>query len=1181
MLLMRRLLPFALLLLMLLFPALLLAQRETNVWVFGENALVDFNSGTAVSVGGSAIAQNEGCASIADRRTGALLFYTDGMTVWDRAHQPMPNGTGLNGDISSTQSAMIIPVPLSNFRYYVFTSDAGTKGGPSIGIHYSVVDMATNGGMGSVITKNVFLMRPAVEKLTAARHCNGRDYWVIAHRWESNQFYAWLVSPNGVSQPVISAVGAVHRDLTGLSNGSNTLGYMKASPNGKKIAVAIFESGIVELFDFDNLTGALSNPITLSGVRNAYGLTFSPDNTKIYAVASNYAQGVPASDTLVQFDVTSGVAAIIQSSRVNIYINNTLHFGALQMASDGKVYVGHGYFPMLGIIQSPNTAGLGCNYINNGLSLGASTCRDGLPNHFDGFFHTPTAADSVPCQRPEAKLGPKDTTICVGTCINFRDESAGIITQWEWTFGGANPPFSSDRHPENICYNSTGDYQVRLIVGNSVGSDTTYGTVHVTAPPTANAGRDTTICVGDAVQLSATGGGSYSWSPGATLSCTTCQNPVARPTQTTTYRVVVTDANGCFDFDDVTVSVASFPGVDAGPPATFCIGDSAQLRATGGRRYQWTPATGLSCADCPNPIAKPTQTTLYTVIARSDSGCSAFDTVSVTVLPRAIASAAAADTALCRGDSTQLTASGGTIFRWSPAAGLSCADCPNPTATPTATTTYTVVVSNTTGCPDSATVRVVVNDLPTVSVSTPAAFCLGDSVQLQATGGEFYQWLPAAGLSCADCSNPWASPTATTIYTVIGTNASGCADTTQVTVTVNPIPSAVISGDREICAGDTVHLAGAGGSSYQWSPSTGLRCTDCPNPVAQPDTTTRYMLVVGNGTGCTDTAFTVVTVHPKPTPDAGADMEICLGDSILLQASGGARYRWSPSAGLACDTCATTMARPTSSTNYRLQVWTDFGCGDSDQVFVAVNPPRPVAAHIDVDWRTTPGWLMKIPVILDQALDEHGVDEFTFQLAWDSTLMRLENSTPQRIATMVAGTLADGWSIVAEEAGPGRLTARITAPTGIILRGTGMLLNLHCRMYLGSRSDCPLPFTITLKERACAYVVPSPGLVRIDSVCGLNQRLITLNPTDYALLPNVPNPFNPATEIQFSLGLDGPTQLTILDVAGREVVTLVDQYLQSGEYSLVWDATAYPSGIYYYRLRSGHWSKTNRMMLVK
>ncbi|MCC7437725.1 MAG: T9SS type A sorting domain-containing protein [Armatimonadetes bacterium] len=1178
---MRRLLPFALLLLMLLFPALLFAQRETNAWAFGENALVDFNSGTAVSVGGSAIAQNEGCASIADRRTGALLFYTDGMTVWDRAHQPMPNGTGLNGDISSTQSAMIIPVPLNNFRYYVFTSDAGTNGGPSIGIHYSVVDMATNGGMGSVITKNVFLMRPAVEKLTAARHCNGRDYWVIAHRWESNQFYAWLVSPNGVSQPVISAVGAVHRDLTGLSNGSNTLGYMKASPNGKKIAVAIFESGIVELFDFDNLTGALSNPITLSGVRNAYGLTFSPDNTKIYAVASNYAQGVPASDTLVQFDVTSGVAAIIQSSRVNIYINNTRHFGALQMASDGKVYVGHGYFPMLGIIQSPNTAGLGCNYIHNGLSLGASVCNDGLPNHFDGFFHTPTAADSVPCQRPEAKLGPKDTTICVGTCIDFRDESSGVITEWEWTFGGANPPFSSDQHPENICYNSTGDYQVRLIVGNSVGSDTAYGTVHVAAPPTANAGRDTTICVGDAVQLSAMGGGSYSWSPGATLSCTDCQNPVARPTQTTTYRVVVTDANGCFDFDDVTVSVASFPGVDAGPPATFCIGDSAQLRATGGRRYQWTPATGLSCADCPNPIAKPTQTTLYTVIARSDSGCSAFDTVSVTVLPRAIASAAAADTALCRGDSTQLTASGGTIFRWSPSAGLSCTDCPNPTATPTATTTYTVVVSNATGCPDSATVRVVVNDLPTVSVSTPAAFCLGDSVQLQAVGGELYQWLPASGLSCTDCPNPWASPTATTIYTVIGTNASGCADTTQVVVTVNPIPSAVISGDREICAGDTVQLAAAGGSSYQWSPSSGLSCTDCPNPVAQPDTTTRYMLVVGNGTGCTDTAFTVVTVHPKPTPDAGADMEICLGDSILLQASGGARYQWSPSAGLACDTCATTMARPTSSTNYRLHVWSEFGCGDSDQVFVAVNPPRPVAAHIDVDWRTTPGWLMKIPVILDQALDEHGVDEFTFQLAWDSTLMRLENSTPQRIATMVAGTLADGWNIAAEEAGPGRLTARITAPTGITLRGTGMLLNLHCRMYLGSRSDCPLPFTITLKERACAYVVPSPGLVRIDSVCGLNQRLITLNPTDYALLPNVPNPFNPATEIQFSLGLDGPTQLTILDVAGREVVTLVDQHLQAGEYSLVWDATAYPSGIYYYRLRSGHWSKTNRMMLVK
>ncbi|KXK55218.1 MAG: hypothetical protein UZ07_CHB004002220 [Chlorobi bacterium OLB7] len=366
---MRRLLQLASLLLLMLFPTLLLAQLETNVWAFGENALVDFNSGTAVSIGGSAIDQNEGCASIADRRTGALLFYTDGVTVWDRAHQPMPNGTGLNGDESSTQAAIIIPAPLNNFRYYVFTSDAGEYAGPNIGIHYSVVDMATNGGMGSVITKNVFLLRPAAEKLTAARHCNGRDYWVIAHRWESNQFYAWLVSPNGVSLPVVSAVGAVHRDLTAVSAGANTLGYMKTSPNGKKIAVALAESGIIELFDFDNLTGAISNPIRLTGIRNAYGLTFSHDNTKLYSVSSNYDPLLPPSDTLIQFDVTSGVATIIQNSRVNLYINNDRHFGALQMASDGKIYVGHAFFPMLGIIQSPNTAGLGCNYINNGLSL--------------------------------------------------------------------------------------------------------------------------------------------------------------------------------------------------------------------------------------------------------------------------------------------------------------------------------------------------------------------------------------------------------------------------------------------------------------------------------------------------------------------------------------------------------------------------------------------------------------------------------------------------------------------------------------------------------------------------------------------------------------------------------------------------------------------------------------------
>lgn len=182
---------------------------------------------------------------------------------------------------------------------------------------------------------------------------------------------------------------------------------------------------------------------------------------------------------------------------------------------------------------------------------------------------------------------------------------------------------------------------------------------------------------------------------------------------------------------------------------------------------------------------------------------------------------------------------------------------------------------------------------------------------------------------------------------------------------------------------------------------------------------------------------------------------------------------------------------------------------------------------------------------------------------------------------MLKETLLAGWTATVLDTTDGSYRVKLTAPAGTYLQGTGRLLRLRFLTFLGGSLTSELPFDITILSSRCTRVVTAPGFAKIDSVCGLNQRLITGTALGYALDQNNPNPFNPTTEIKFSLGLDGPTTLVIYDANGKEVVTLVDEYLQPGTYGVTWNALDFPSGFYYYRLTSGDWSRTNRMMLVK
>ena len=328
---------------------------EANFWYFGNHAGINFNSGSPVPLGNGQLYTLEGCLSISDAG-GNLLFYSHGDSVWDRNHNVMPNGTGLWGHRSSTQSGVVVKAPGSTNLYYIFTASAQmgiafppNLGGPQVynGIAYSVVDMNLNGGMGDVIAgqKNIQLVHPATEKITAVRHCNGRDVWVVTHEWNSNRFFAYLVTSAGVSAPVISAVGLVHQDV-GSGQGAEAIGYMKVAPDQQHLALACFTAmNKAELFDFQNVTGVVSNPVTLNlpaspnGYAGPYGVSFSPDGKRMFIGWHDYF-GNP--NFIFEYDLTAGSTAAILASRFTVASSSAQSFGALQLATDGKLYIAFG-----------------------------------------------------------------------------------------------------------------------------------------------------------------------------------------------------------------------------------------------------------------------------------------------------------------------------------------------------------------------------------------------------------------------------------------------------------------------------------------------------------------------------------------------------------------------------------------------------------------------------------------------------------------------------------------------------------------------------------------------------------------------------------------------------------------------------------------------------------------------
>ena len=302
------------------------------------------------------------------------------------------------------------------------------------------------------------------------------------------------------------------------------------------------------------------------------------------------------------------------------------------------------------------------------------------------------------------------TPACEGYTVQFEDTSKGLfglVNKWEWTFDNGQ---ASAVKKAYHYYGPVGTYPVKLIVTNTNGCKDSLATDITIHPlPVIDAGADTIICLKDFAQLQGTGGVSYAWSHGWTLSCDDCPDPKASPSKKTEYTVIGTDANGCSDTDKVTVEIQLKTTSITGTGGEICDDQSIALTASGAHTYEWSPASGLDDSKSANPIASPHQTTNFMVVAREGSCIPDTHYVKVVVHPKPIVKASGS-TKIIAGKSTSIDASGEHIrkFEWKPAESLTCSDCPSPYATPTKTTTYTITGYTEYGCADSANVTITV-----------------------------------------------------------------------------------------------------------------------------------------------------------------------------------------------------------------------------------------------------------------------------------------------------------------------------------------------------------------------------------------------------------------------------------------------------------------------------------------
>lgn len=643
------------------------------------------------------------------------------------------------------------------------------------------------------------------------------------------------------------------------------------------------------------------------------------------------------------------------------------------------------------------------------------------------------------------------------------------------------------------CPTTTSTYTASL---NYCGGTRTSTVQVVVGNPTVTASASSsTFCAPGSVTLTGSGATSYTWqTPSGNFTGSTL---AVSPTVSTTYTLFGL-SGACTASTTIGITVGTAPTINAfNLSGTICPGNTANAVATGALTYTWNPGgiTGGVVA------LSPTTTTTYTILG-SSGGCIGQTTLTIPVGPTPTITALSSPTSICVGGSATLTASGASTYTWNPGALTGSAVV----VSPSSTTTYTVIGSNTLSCTGTRTLQLVVNTTPTVNVtSSPTAICVGSTATLSATGATTYTWMPGS-LTGANVS---VSPTVTTVYTVTGSNGS-CTNTRTISLTVNSTPTVTASvSPTVICAGSSATLSASGATTYTWMPGslTGA------NVSVSPTVTTTYSVTGSNG-GCTNTRTVTLLVNPTPTINATATpTSICSGSgaTVALSASGASTYTWNPG-GL---TGSAVTVTPGVTTTYTVNGTSVTGCVSNRTITVSVVTTPTVAASasslvicsgnsttLSASGATTYTWNPGSLTGANVSVSPTSTTTYTLTGANGSctdteTITITVNPSPTVIATASPTSICSGASSTLSASGatsytwmPGSLTT-----SSIVVNPTSTTVY----SVTGSSGSCSVTRTVNLTVNTTPTVNVSSTATTVCS--GNNATLTATGATTYTWMP--------------------------------------------------------------------------------
>jgi gliding motility-associated-like protein len=754
--------------------------KEANIWYFGIHAGIDFNQGNEpVSILGGQTEvgfENEGTACICNN-IGQLLFYSDGHNIWNKNHQIMQNGSDVG--FYTNQGAVIVPFPKHEGIYYFFNFQT-TPSSFDYSFQYSMVDMSLDGGLGGVIStqKCVLLTEHTSAQLTAVSSYNNEGYWILGHKKNNDQYFAYKVTESGLElTPILSSSGRIINSV---------VGNMKVSPNGGKIACSNGTGGntFVDVLDFDNSTGLVSGINQVPQEYGCIGVEFSPDNTKFYVTNGDFG--------FFQYDLTAGSPVDIINTRIKIA--PPILDGGLQLGPDGKIYMANGG-NYLSIINQPNVKGTGCDFQQNSLYLSGNYAGHGLPTFIQSYLNDPVFNFQDQC------LG--DSTI-------FTIENTNGIDSVLWAFTVfPNTYTSTDINPK-FRFPKVGNFPVSLTVYSGYLHKTVSKQVKITALPVPGLGPDIINCPATTATLNAVAGyPTYLWNgiPGGSSYIAT---------QAGEFTVQVTDTLGCSGYDTLVFSYYPLPIVDESGliiAPTTCgkeTGAITGIKLSGQSpfAYAWIK-NGSAFASTPDIYHLGTG--LYEFKITDGYGCT--NTLASYLINDAgniLIDTASATPELCSGKNGTLSITAisglGKMLQYSIKSG-------NDTLSQWAdgffpnlqSGTYYAWVTDSSGCNCYYSTPLEVESLPApvaTAVSTPETIAGNDgTITVTASGtGLTYSLNGAAAIS-----SPYFTGLISGTYTISISNADGCSS--QISVSVgkeNGIMLHAIAADGSACLGNMV-----------------------------------------------------------------------------------------------------------------------------------------------------------------------------------------------------------------------------------------------------------------------------------------------------------------------------------------------------------------------------------------